>query len=63
MPASGVIELADARFRNLANSGSPTHGLWTDAFLAALAVESHTRLVTFDRGYRRFAELDLRVLS
>ena len=53
----------DARFRSIANSGSPSHALWTDAFLAALAIESHTRLVTFDQGYRRFAALDLLLLG
>jgi len=51
MPASGVIELADAK------SGSPSRALWTGAFLAALAIESHARLVTFDQGCRRFAAL------
>jgi predicted nucleic acid-binding protein len=101
MPASGVIELADANLwlalafsdhahhgtakawfdakldgtcafcrvtqmallRHLANSGSPSHALRTDAFLAALAIERHTRLVTFDQGCRRFAALDLLVLT
>ncbi len=53
----------DATFGSLANSGSPSHALWTDAFLAALATESHTRLVTCDQAYRRFAALDLLVLG
>ena len=53
----------DTAFRSLANSASPSHSLWTDAFLAALAIERHARLVTFDQGYRRFAGLDLLVLS
>ncbi|HXP62927.1 MAG TPA: TA system VapC family ribonuclease toxin [Dongiaceae bacterium] len=52
----------EAVFRRLANSGSPAHALWTDAFLAALAIEGHARLVTFDQGYRRFAALDLLLL-
>lgn len=50
-------------FRGLANSPSPSHAMWTDAFLAAMAIETHSRLVTFDQGFRRFAGLDLLVLS
>ena len=41
--------------------GSP--GLWTDAYLAAFARTAGTRLTTFDRGFRRFAGLDLELLS
>ena len=53
----------DPRFRSIANSASPSHALWTGAFLAALAIESHTRLATFDHGYRRLPALDLLALS
>jgi predicted nucleic acid-binding protein len=53
----------DPRFRSIANSASPSHALWTGAFLAALAIESHARLVTFDQGCRRFAALDLLLLT
>ncbi len=37
--------------------------LWTDAYLAAFARTAGTRLTTFDRGFRRFAGLDLELLS
>lgn len=37
--------------------------LWTDAYLAAFAQQAKVRLVTFDRGFRRFEELDLIVLG
>jgi toxin-antitoxin system PIN domain toxin len=53
----------DATFRRLANSAAPSHALWTDAFLASFAINSRTRFVTFDQGCRRFAGLDLLVLS
>jgi toxin-antitoxin system PIN domain toxin len=55
-----VLEIA---FRNFTQATSSSHGLWTDAFLAALAVESQAQLVTFDRGFNRFTGLDLQVLS
>jgi len=34
-----------------------------DAMLAALSMERNVRLVTFDKGFRRFPELDLLVLG
>jgi len=37
--------------------------LWTDAYLAAFARTTGTRLTTFDRGFRRFAGLDLELLG
>lgn len=37
--------------------------LWTDAYLAAFARTAGTRLTTFDRGFRRFAGLDLELLG
>jgi toxin-antitoxin system PIN domain toxin len=41
----------------------PTPDLWTDAWLAALAQASDCEMVTFDRGFRSFAKLKLRLLS
>jgi uncharacterized protein len=38
-------------------------GDWTDAYLAAFAVVGGYRLVSFDRGFRRFPELDFLLLS
>ena len=52
----------EAAFRNFTQANSPSHALWTDAFLAALAIGSHAQLVTFDQEFRRFAGLDLQVL-
>ncbi|MFO7769235.1 MAG: hypothetical protein R6W82_09830 [bacterium] len=37
-------------------------GLWTDAYLAAFALESGVMLATLDRGFRRFPDLDLILL-
>ena len=33
-------------------------GMWTDAYLAAFAVAGGWRLVSFDKGFTRFAGLD-----
>jgi toxin-antitoxin system PIN domain toxin len=40
----------------------PTPDLWTDAWLAALAQSTDCEMVTFDRGFRSFAKLNLRLL-
>lgn len=40
----------------------PTPDLWTDAWLAALARASECEMVTFDRGFRSFPKLKLRLL-
>ena len=53
----------DATFRTLTNFSSPSHELWTDAFLASVSINTHIRLVTFDQGYRRFVGLDLHLLG
>ncbi|CAN5313854.1 hypothetical protein BH11PSE9_BH11PSE9_05490 [soil metagenome] len=41
----------------------PTPDLWTDAWLAALAQASDVEMVTFDKGFRSFAKLKLRLLE
>jgi toxin-antitoxin system PIN domain toxin len=43
--------------------GGESPGVWTDAYLAAFARAGGLGLVTFDRGFRRYAGLDLRVLA
>ncbi len=53
----------ETKFRSLTQATSPSHGLWTDAYLAAFAIESQTQLVTFDQGFSRVTGLDLLVLS
>ncbi len=40
-------------------AGRVTPRLWTDAYLAALAHTKGYRLVSFDRDYARFSELEL----
>ena len=41
----------------------PTVSLWTDAYLAAFASAARIELATFDRGFRTFAGLDLKLLT
>lgn len=41
----------------------PTPALWTDAWLAALAQARDCEMVTFDRGFRSFSKLKLRLLE
>ena len=41
----------------------PSPNLWTDAWLAALARTSDCEMVTFDRGFRSFAKLTVRLLE
>ena len=41
----------------------PTPDLWTDAWLAALAQATDCEMTTFDKGFRSFANLRLRLLS
>jgi len=42
---------------------APTQSSWTDAYLAAMAIGCEYRLVTFDRGFRRWKQLRLELLS
>ena len=60
LPEPGTLE---RRLRSLTQASSPSHGLWTDAYLAAFAIESNAQLVTFDRGFGGFSGLDLLVLG
>ncbi|MGA2863201.1 MAG: TA system VapC family ribonuclease toxin [Verrucomicrobiota bacterium] len=54
---------AEASFRTFTQALSPAHALWTDAYLAAAAVGSQSRLVTFDQGFSRFSGLEVLILS
>jgi len=38
-------------------------GAWTDAYLAAFAIAAGCRLVTFDKGFRRFSGVQLLLLT
>jgi predicted nucleic acid-binding protein len=41
----------------------PSPDLWTDAWLAALAQAHDIEMVTFDRGFRSYSKLKLRLLE
>lgn len=41
----------------------PSPDLWTDAWLAALAQAHDLEMVTFDRGFRSYSKLKLRLLE
>lgn len=43
--------------------GRMSRNFWTDAYLAAFAVAGNMQMVTFDRGFQGFPELDLQLLS
>lgn len=47
---------------SLMSSGSAKGGTWTDAYLAAFALEGSLRLISFDRGMLRWPELALDLL-
>ena len=51
------------RWRQLTSRPSPSSKLWSDAILAAFAIESNATLVTFDRGFRQFAGLHCQILG
>ena len=53
----------EAAFRGLTQAPTPSHGVWTDAYLAAFAITSQAQLITFDQGFSRYAGLDLLVLT
>ena len=50
-------------WRNNVVRREPSPNLWTDAWLAALAITSDCEMVTFDRGFLSFAKLKLRLLK
>lgn len=53
----------DAHLRRLIADRAPSPNLWTDAWLAALAICLSCRMVTFDRGFRSFEGIDLQLLE
>lgn len=52
----------EAPWARFASSDRSTQNLWADAYLAAFAVAGGMRLVTFDKGFSRFRELDCLLL-
>jgi uncharacterized protein len=53
----------ETAFRNFSQAMSPSHALWTEAYLASFALQSAAQLVTFDQGFGRFAGLDWLLLQ
>ena len=50
-------------FVSVVSSREPTPKLWTDAWLAALAISLDYEMTTFDRGFTSFRGLKLRLLE
>lgn len=53
----------ESRFVSLVSSREPTPNLWTDAWLAALAMSLEYEIATFDRGFKSFRGLKLNLLA
>jgi toxin-antitoxin system PIN domain toxin len=53
----------ESRLVSLVSSREPTPNLWTDAWLAALAMSLDYEFTTFDRGFKSFRGLKLRLLE
>jgi uncharacterized protein len=53
----------EPRFISLISGREPTPNLWTDAWLAALALSLDYEMTTFDRGFKSFRGLKLRLLA
>lgn len=47
----------------LSDGGATSPNWWTDAYLAAFGICAGMRLVTFDRGFSKFAGLDVLILG
>ncbi len=53
----------EASWRALTKPRDPGANFWTDAYLAAFASAAGHTLVTFDKGFRGFDDLKLRLLA
>jgi toxin-antitoxin system PIN domain toxin len=53
----------EPRFVALISGREPTPNLWTDAWLAALALSLDYEMTTFDRGFKSFRGLKLQLLT
>ena len=53
----------EARLLAYCELGRSSKNFWTDAYLAAFASAGTMSLVTFDRGFQRFPDLELQLLS
>ena len=54
------IELA---WRELTNRDERSPKVWQDAYLAAFALKSSLRIVTFDQGFKAYSDLPVTVLE
>ncbi len=52
----------ERRLTALVRGREPTPNLWTDAWLAALALSLDHEMTTFDRGFKSFRDLRVRLL-
>lgn len=52
----------EQNMRRLIANREPSPDIWTDAWLAAMAISLSREVVTFDRGFRAFENLNLRLL-
>lgn len=66
-PRMTVVSEAPAshaeRWRANVAGREPSPDLWTDAWIAALSQVTGCQMVTFDRGFRAFGQLRLRLLE
>lgn len=51
------------RWRQFTMNRTFSAKIWNDAYLAAFAISSGLELVTFDKGFRRYEGLDLKLLE
>lgn len=50
-------------FRSNTSQDAPLHALWTDGYLAAFAEANNLQLVTFDKGFERFPNVNAKILT
>lgn len=55
--------LVEKEWRSLTGDESYSPKIWNDSFLAAVAKSAGLQLVTFDKGFRRYGNLNLALLS
>ncbi len=53
----------DTHLANLCTRRGSSPSFWSDAYLAAFALAGRHRVATFDRGFRRFEDLHLILLT
>jgi len=52
----------ESTWKRLATGSQPSPKLWMDAYLAAFAMSGAHQLVTTDKAFKQFKELDLLIL-